>query len=345
MASAKTEGMTISELLKIKNNPLFFPEPEYIQTFNVFGDIENDSEEFHKHYQQLTLTREEQEQCKPINNCVLELESIFNPNSNSDNDDDKNNDSSSVQNDNSDNYNDSNSDSNSKQYIMLPNFIKEQELKWFSDNNKGIMPKCTHDTNAKFNLRYSGKDAIKLEPYLHTSYIIEPNKKIAQAIFLPLVKIAQLVSIRNKEKLGITARGIQEFELMSRINVPVNMTEEKIINKREIIFTCQPISILPYNRYMVIIEKKVKEQIQIFEAEAKLCESEKIGLVNLYIPIKNHSHIKIPIYNNTEDIIEIPKEITIEYLTTEIKDQLPDIIPDFPQLCEYVDITSQTIYR
>ncbi|KAG9289989.1 hypothetical protein G9A89_010295 [Geosiphon pyriformis] len=40
------------------------------------------------------------------------------------------------------------------------------------------------------------------------TYIIDSNKKIAQAIFLPLVKIAQLVLVENREELGITARGI-----------------------------------------------------------------------------------------------------------------------------------------
>ncbi|KAG9290144.1 hypothetical protein G9A89_010450 [Geosiphon pyriformis] len=39
-------------------------------------------------------------------------------------------------------------------------------------------------------------------------YIIEPNEKIAQTIFLPLVKIAQLILVKNREKLGITVRGI-----------------------------------------------------------------------------------------------------------------------------------------
>ncbi|KAG9293366.1 hypothetical protein G9A89_007612, partial [Geosiphon pyriformis] len=43
------------------------------------------------------------------------------------------------------------------------------------------------------------------------AYVIEPNEKIAQAIFLPLVKIAQLVSVGNRKKLKITAKGIQEF--------------------------------------------------------------------------------------------------------------------------------------
>ncbi|KAG9284813.1 hypothetical protein G9A89_003736 [Geosiphon pyriformis] len=106
------------------------------------------------------------------------------------------------------------------------------------------MPECAHDTNVGFNLRYLGKDPIKLELHLHTcidlkialeilattmvqlasrsnlakkginireriidtgyieniiailqndskkAYIIDSNEEIAQAIFLPLVKIA-----------------------------------------------------------------------------------------------------------------------------------------------------------
>ncbi|KAG9289625.1 hypothetical protein G9A89_014360 [Geosiphon pyriformis] len=250
------------------------------------------------------------------------------------------------------------------------------------------MPECVHNTNAGFDLRYPGKDAIKLEPHLCTcidlkvtleipvttmvqlafrsslakkkinikrgiidaryieniiamlqnnlekTYIIKPNKKIAQAIFLPL----------NREKLGITAREIQGFGSTDRIDIPVNMAEEKVINKRKIISTHQPISILPYDQYIIVIEKKVKNQIQIFEAEATLCKLREIGLVNLHIPAKNYEHIKIPIYNNTRNIIEILEGTTIGYLTTKIEDQPPETIPDFLQLCGYINITSQTIY-
>ncbi|KAG9297054.1 hypothetical protein G9A89_001538 [Geosiphon pyriformis] len=63
IASRKTEGATTSELLEIKNNSPSLPEPKYVQTFDIFGNIENNPEEFHKHYQQLAPTREEQKQC------------------------------------------------------------------------------------------------------------------------------------------------------------------------------------------------------------------------------------------------------------------------------------------
>ncbi|KAG9301277.1 hypothetical protein G9A89_012660 [Geosiphon pyriformis] len=175
------------------------------------------------------------------------------------------------------------------------------------------MPEHIHDTNARFDLRFSGKDVIKLEPHLcicidlkialeiltttivqlafrnslvkkginireeiidaeyveniiailqnnsEKACIIEPNKKIAQAIFLSLVKIAELVSVRNRKELGITTRGIQGFEFMGRIDIPVNMVEEKTIEKGEIISIYQSISILLYDQYIVVIKRKIKD--------------------------------------------------------------------------------------
>ncbi|KAG9306237.1 hypothetical protein G9A89_016141 [Geosiphon pyriformis] len=174
------------------------------------------------------------------------------------------------------------------------------------------MPECMHDTDTGFNLRYLGKNPIKLEPYLHTcidlkielkilattmiqlaskssltkkginikegiidaeyvgniiamlqndsekAYTIDSNEKIAQAIFLSLVKIAQLVLVRNREELGIIAKGIQRFRSMSRIDILVNMAEEEIIDKEEIILTHQSIFISPYDQYMLAIKREVK---------------------------------------------------------------------------------------
>ncbi|KAG9295210.1 hypothetical protein G9A89_006191, partial [Geosiphon pyriformis] len=219
------------------------------------------------------------------------------------------------------------------------------------------MPKHTHDTDAEFDLRYLGKNSIILKPHLRTSsrsslvkkrinirgeiidagyvkniiamlqndlkkaYIIDPNEKIAQAIFLLLVKIAQLV-----------------------IDIPVNMAEEKSIDKGEIISICQSISIPPYDQYMLAIKRKVKNRAQLFEAEATICKLGEIELTNLYILAKSPKNIKIFIYNTMGNVIEIPKGTIIGYLITKVEDQPPDHIPDFSQLCRYVDITSQTIY-
>ncbi|KAG9289740.1 hypothetical protein G9A89_014475 [Geosiphon pyriformis] len=115
--------------------------------------------------------------------------------------------------------------------------------------------------------------------------------------------LAQLVSVENRKKLGITAREISGFGSMNKINIPVNMTEEEIVNKREIISIYQPISILLYDQYILTIEKKVRNQAQIFKTEPTICKSEEIGLTNLYIPVKNYHYIKISIYNITGNVI------------------------------------------
>ncbi|KAG9302401.1 hypothetical protein G9A89_011451 [Geosiphon pyriformis] len=168
MASVKAKDATTSKLLEIKNNPLLLPESEYIFTFDVFGNIEDNPEEFYKYYQQLTLTKEEQKQhleqlntqlcqhcliscdfqycneCDLIYNppthmiyMILEegkpinncaSESDFNLNSNSNNDNDKNNGSSSIQYGNKINNN-LDSNSNSETYIALSDLFKKQELR------------------------------------------------------------------------------------------------------------------------------------------------------------------------------------------------------------------------
>ncbi|KAG9299440.1 hypothetical protein G9A89_009392 [Geosiphon pyriformis] len=199
MTNAKIEGVTPTEILKIKNNP---PKPVnivLIPNLNTFLDIEASPKKFHKHYQNLAPTREEQKQhlekintqlcdyclipcdfqycneCdliynppprmiymipkedKPMSNCASESESTFNPNSNFNNNDDENNGFSSTQYGNKNNNN-SDSNSNPKIYIALSNLSKEQELKWYSDNNEDIMPECAHNTNAGFDLRYPRKN-------------------------------------------------------------------------------------------------------------------------------------------------------------------------------------------
>ncbi|KAG9292880.1 hypothetical protein G9A89_016242 [Geosiphon pyriformis] len=212
------------------------------------------SEQFHKHYQNLALTKKEQEQCleqlniqlydycliscdfqycnecdliynlllhmiytipeekKPISSCVSELELKFNSNSNS-NDDNKNNDFSSIQNGNINNKN-LDSDSNPKQYITLLNLSKKQELKWFSDNNEGIMSECIHNTNAGFDLRYFGKDAIKLEPHLHTYIDLKVALEISTITIIQLIcKYHITNNIWTKKMLFALTKTIRTNEL------------------------------------------------------------------------------------------------------------------------------------
>ncbi|KAG9286162.1 hypothetical protein G9A89_010176 [Geosiphon pyriformis] len=62
MANTKVESVMPSKILEIKNNP---PEPVNIilvSNPDAFFNIETNPEDFHEHYQNLALTRKEQEE-------------------------------------------------------------------------------------------------------------------------------------------------------------------------------------------------------------------------------------------------------------------------------------------
>ncbi|KAG9287158.1 hypothetical protein G9A89_003006 [Geosiphon pyriformis] len=55
------------------------------------------------------------------------------------------------------------------------------------------------------NASYTGNIIVMLQNNLNRPYKIKSQEKIAQAIFLPLVKIPQLIPVTTQEKLGLTA--------------------------------------------------------------------------------------------------------------------------------------------
>ncbi|KAG9285766.1 hypothetical protein G9A89_013191 [Geosiphon pyriformis] len=209
-------------------------------------------------------------------------------------------------------------DTETEQYLMYSDLSKELELKWYSDNEKEICPKRAHDTNAalhsfvkidfkivleisvstmiqvafrsslakkKINIKgeiinagYMRNIIIMLQNNSDRPYKIESQEKIAQAIFLPLVKIFQLTLIQD--------------------------------------------------------------QVLLFRTSPKICFLANVA--NLYLPAKAYKHFKIPIYNPTEDVIEIPKRTLVSFISTDIQNpEKPQSISDFTQLFLFCDITSQ----
>ncbi|KAG9289225.1 hypothetical protein G9A89_022535 [Geosiphon pyriformis] len=63
MTNTKVEGTMSSKILEIKNNLLEPANIVLIPNPDTFLDLEAGPEECHEHYQNLVLTREEQEQC------------------------------------------------------------------------------------------------------------------------------------------------------------------------------------------------------------------------------------------------------------------------------------------
>ncbi|KAG9298967.1 hypothetical protein G9A89_020280 [Geosiphon pyriformis] len=131
MVNAKAESATTRELLEIKDNFLSLPKSEYVMTFDVFGNIKNNPKYFHKHYQNLTPTKKEQEQRLADLNTKLLKEELITKNMS---------------------FQDSTEDIETEQYLAYSDLFKEFELKWYSDNKEEICSKKVHDTDAGFDL-------------------------------------------------------------------------------------------------------------------------------------------------------------------------------------------------
>ncbi|KAG9294164.1 hypothetical protein G9A89_021523 [Geosiphon pyriformis] len=241
-----------------------------------------------------------------------------------------------------------------------PNKTTETEQYFYSDNNEGICPQKAHDTDAVsinlkialeipvstmiqvasrsslakkkidvkrgiINAEYTRNIIVMLQNNLDKSYKIESHNKIAQVIFLPLVKIPQLALVTIYEN--------------GRGNVPVNFAKEDS-DQIELIYTDTIISILPYRQYFLKVNWKIQDQALLFEANPKICSLANIA--NLYLPAKTHKHFKISIHNSTKDVIEIPEGTLVSSISADIRNpEKLQSISDFTQLFLFCNITLQ----
>ncbi|KAG9287799.1 hypothetical protein G9A89_017394 [Geosiphon pyriformis] len=200
MANTKVQEATPSEILKIKNNLskqiniILVPNPD------AFLDIETNPEDFHKHYQNLASTKEEQEQqLAQLNTQLCDHyimpEHVHNTDAGFD-----------------------------LRYLEKDAIKLEPHLRTCIDLKIALeIPATTmvqlasksslakREINIRggiIDIRYMENIITMLQNNSEKTYVIEPNEKIAQTIFLPLVKIVQLVLVGNKKELEITARGI-----------------------------------------------------------------------------------------------------------------------------------------
>ncbi|KAG9299105.1 hypothetical protein G9A89_020418 [Geosiphon pyriformis] len=111
------------------------------------------------------------------------------------------------------------------------------QLKYFDNNGKEIKPEKVYEINTEYDLRYPGKDTLFLQPKSLTkinlrivleippgamkSFKIKHAEKILQAIYLPLINISDLQSVKNREQLEKSERETQGF-----VNIALNAQNE-----------------------------------------------------------------------------------------------------------------------
>ncbi|KAG9285427.1 hypothetical protein G9A89_010902 [Geosiphon pyriformis] len=213
------------------------------------------------------------------------------------------------------------------------------QLKYFNNHGQGIRPEKAHEINARYDLRYSGKDTLVLQPKFLTKinlkialeispgamvqiasrlslaskkinvkgevidagytgditimlqnetdkpFKIEHAKKIAQAIYLPLINISGLQSVNNREQLGKSERGIQGFGSTGQFTAPINIAFNTQNESYQILQLSQPITISPFGKhYEIYTCSKPTTTQQIFESNEQICLKHEILIPNVYIP-------------------------------------------------------------
>ncbi|KAG9289246.1 hypothetical protein G9A89_002589 [Geosiphon pyriformis] len=219
-------------------------------------------------------------------------------------------------------------DTETEQYLTYPNLSKKLELKWYSDNEEGICPKRAHDTDASFDLQYSGQSSIIIAPHS----LVKINLKIALEISVSTMVHVAFRSSLAKKKINIKG-GIIDAGYMGNIIVMLQNNSDrpyKIESQEKI---AQAI-------FLPLVNQKIQDQALLFEASPKICSLTDVA--NLYLLAKAHKHFKISIHNPTEDVIEIPKGTLISSISADIQNpEKPQFILDFTQLFLFCDIISQ----
>ncbi|KAG9288238.1 hypothetical protein G9A89_021269 [Geosiphon pyriformis] len=335
IALTKIEGALPEKIKTIKNNPSESIELNWSLNSDIVLDS-IDPKHFHKHYQELALIKEKQEQClKQLNtqlcdHCLIpydfqycnKCDLIYNP----------------------------------LTYIIytifkeekpISNCVSELELQFNPNLNSN---NDDNENNSSSSVQNGNKNNNNLDSNSNPKQYIalfNLTKKQKLKWFSNNNKNIMLEHVHNTN-IGFDLRYLEKktiklephsctcIDLKVALKIPATMIAYIIEPNKKI---AQAIFL-----FLVKIAQLVLDQAQIFKVETTICKLEKIGLTNLYIPPKSPKHIKILIYNITEDVIKIPKGTTIRYLSTEVEKQPPNFIPNFPQLCRDVDITLQTIY-
>ncbi|KAG9297942.1 hypothetical protein G9A89_018770 [Geosiphon pyriformis] len=159
----------------------------------------------------------------------------------------------------------------------IPIYLLENQsplqLKYFDNHGQGIRPK-------KFLTKINLKNTLQIPPgamiqiasksllaskginvreVIDAEYtgditimLIEHAEKIAQAIYLSLINILGLQSIRNREQLGKSEKETQDFGSIERFTMPVNIALNAQNEFYQILQLPQPITISSFGEHYEI---------------------------------------------------------------------------------------------
>ncbi|KAG9302037.1 hypothetical protein G9A89_021081 [Geosiphon pyriformis] len=125
---------------------------------------------------------------------------------------------------------------------------------------------------------YTGDIIIMLQNETDKLFRIEHAEKIVQAIYLLLINISELQSVKNREQLGKSKRGTQGFGSTGQFTIPVNIALNTQNESYQILQLLQPITILSFGKHHEIYTCSKPTTTQ------QICLKHEISISNVYIP-------------------------------------------------------------
>ena len=181
---------------------------------------------------------------------------------------------------------------------------------------------------------YTGNIKVMLQNETNKSYTILSKEKIAQATFLPLLPVDELISVKTREELGTSTRGIQGFGSTGRTGIEVNHIYTP--PAKWIIQLPKTITIAPYGIYNQEIKVHDFKGYKIFEPYTKLIDYSQLKIPAILI----HEDFKIFwifMQNTTDKPIILPENLKISELY-ELFDSIQEV-PNFREIVQHIGKT------
>ncbi|KAG9296538.1 hypothetical protein G9A89_015130 [Geosiphon pyriformis] len=192
--------------------------------------------------------------------------------------------------------------------------------------------------------RYNENITIMLQNKTDKPFRIEHAEKIAQAIYLPLINILGLQSVKNREQLGKSERRTQGFGSIGRFTVPVNIALNVQNKSHQIFQLLQPITILFFGEYHEIYTcSKPTTTQQIFESNEQICLKHEISISNVYIS-KGIKKFRVIFYNPNNYSIVLLNKLKIEIIHSNIfQNKNPQIVSNFIEIIRHTLLSNSNI--
>ncbi|KAG9292693.1 hypothetical protein G9A89_008281 [Geosiphon pyriformis] len=181
-----------------------------------------------------------------------------------------------------------------KELPTTPIYLLEKQLslqlKYFDNHGQGIRPEKAYKIDVGYDLRYSGKNTLVLQPKFLTKINLKITLEISPGAIVQIASRSSLASKGINIKGGVIDAGYTEDitimnSLTGRFTIPVNITLKIQNESHQILQLLQPITISLFGEHHEIyICLKLTTTQQIFESNEQICLKHKISIPNVYIP-------------------------------------------------------------